>query len=308
MEIATYGCATIHARLMEGLRQHGITDAIARYEDLNDDARREIRILFGWYMPQSVIDGCPALAWIQGAGAGVDWLMPLNVPPQVTVTRIVDQFGPDMGEYALLAALAWVKDWSRLFRLQESHEWAPYLVRQLSTLSVGILGAGSIGGHIAAMFRPLVAQVRALGRRTPQLVGVAGFCGDEWRAFYRDLDILVMVLPHTPDTYHLVGLPQLNLMRTGGFVINIGRGAVLDEGALVTAIRSGKLSGAALDVFETEPLPKESPLWNLPGVMVTPHVSGPSRVEGMARVFAENLTRFRQGQPLLGVVDRGRGY
>ncbi|PSR22327.1 MAG: D-2-hydroxyacid dehydrogenase [Sulfobacillus acidophilus] len=298
----------MHAKLIEGLRQYGITDPIRRFDDLSDEERRAIRILFGWYMPQEVIDACPSLEWIQGAGAGVDWLMTVNIPDRITVTRIVDQFGPDMGEYALLAALAWVKDWRRWSLLQKSREWTPHLVGQLSLLTVGVLGAGSIGGHIAAVFRPLVAEVRALGRHLPNLAGVVGFSADQWPAFYRDLDLLIMVLPHTSDTYHLVGWPQLRLMRTGGFVINIGRGAVLDEGALVMAIRSGQLSGACLDVFEVEPLPKESVLWDLPGMTITPHVSGPSRVEGMVRVFADNLKRFRQRRALVGVVDRGRGY
>lgn len=308
MDIATYSSVTMHEKFVKGLSHYAVSDVIRRYDELNDEERRAIRILFGWHMPQSVIDSCPNLEWIQGAGAGVDWLMPLRLSPQITVTRIIDQFGPDMGEYALMAALTWVKDWRRLDRLQRSREWSPYLVGQLSSLTVGILGAGSIGRRIAMMFGPLVTQVRALGRHTPNIAGVAGFSAEQWPSFYHQLDILVIVLPYTPDTYHLVGWPQLRLLRTGGYVINIGRGAVLDQDALVGAIQSGHLSGAALDVFESEPLPKDSVLWDLPGVTITPHISGPSRVEGMVRIFAENLARFRHGKPLVGVVDRERGY
>ncbi|MCL5116453.1 MAG: D-2-hydroxyacid dehydrogenase, partial [Firmicutes bacterium] len=262
----------------------------------------------GWRIPQTVIDACPSLEWIQGAGAGVDWLMPVRLPPGVAITRIVDQFGPDMGEFALMAALNWVKDWPRIYRQQVDHEWSPYLVGQLKVLRVGVLGAGSIGAHIAQMFRPLVAEVRALGRREPTIPGVLGFAADAWPQFYDNLDCLVMVLPHTPETIHMVGAEQLALMRRGAYLINVGRGAVLDEAALSAAVESGQLSGAALDVLEHEPLPPESPLWELPGVTISPHVSGPSRRAGMAEIFAENLARFRRGEALLGLVDRGRGY
>jgi glyoxylate/hydroxypyruvate reductase A len=207
-----------------------------------------------------------------------------------------------------MAALAWVKDWKRLHRQQREHRWEQYLVGTMTSLTVGVLGAGSIGAHIAAMFRPLVAEVRALGRSTPKLEGVQGFAEAEWVQFYRGLDVLVMVLPHTAETYHLVGAREISWMNRGGFLVNVGRGAVLDQSALVAALESGQLSGAQLDVFESEPLPEDSPLWDLKTLSISPHVSGPSRLDGMVAVFAENLTRFRAGRPLVGEVDMGRGY
>lgn len=308
MDIATYGPGDLHERFVEELQTHGFTERIGHWDALTLEERRQIRVLFGWRIPQDVVDACPRLEWIQGAGAGVDWLLPVSLPSSVVVTRIIDRFGPDMGEYALMAALSWVKDWRRLNAMQQAKQWQPYLVGQLSTLSVGVLGAGSIGSHIATMFLPLVAEVRAMGRRRPDIPGVRGFSEDQWEAFYQDLDLLVMVLPHTPNTFHLVGDAQIERMRPGGYVINVGRGAVLDQDALERAIHGGQLSGAALDVFETEPLPADSPLWDSPGVTVTPHISGPSRTDGMAEVFLENLARFRSARPLLGVVDMGRGY
>lgn len=308
MEMATYGEARVHEELVQELRRLGIDEPIGRIDDMSADALRQVRVIFGWRIPQAVIDGCPHLAWIQGAGAGVDWLLPVRLPDSVVVTRIVDQFGPDMGEFALLAALQWVKNWPRVLDQQRQREWKPWLVGELSSKTVGVLGAGSIGAHVARLFRPLVEEVRALGRRQPSLEGIRGFSEQEAEAFYRGLDILIMVLPHTERTYHLVGSREMRLMNQGGYLINVGRGAVLDEGALLTAIQQGVLSGAALDVQETEPLPADSPLWTLPGVTVSPHISGPSRRRGMAAVFADNIRRFRQGSPLLGVVDRTRGY
>ncbi len=255
MEIATYGSESLHQRLTARLSAQGINEAIGRFDELTAAERQNIRVLFGWHISQEALDALPQLEWIQGAGAGVDWLIPVNVPPGVRVTRIVDQFGPDMGEYALMAVLAWVKDWKRLQRQQREHRWEQYLVGTMTPLTVGVLGAGSIGAHIAAMFRPLVAEVRALGRSTPKIEGVQGFAEAEWDQFYRALDVLVMVLPHTADTYHLVGAREISWMNRGGFLVNVGRGAVLDQNALVEALESGQLSGAQLDVFESEPLP-----------------------------------------------------
>ncbi len=308
VDIATYLDERMHRRFTGELRALGFNEPISRYEELNNEERGEIRVLFGWDIDQSVVDACPALEWIQGAGAGVDWLAPVRLPQQVTVTRIIDRFGPDMGEFALLSVLAWVKDYRRIYQQQVRKEWGRYLVGSMAGLTVGVLGAGSIGSHIASVFKPLVREVRALGRRRPEVDGVRGFSSQEWTSFYTELDVLIMVLPHTPDTHRSVGKEQFALMRPGGFLVNLGRGPILDEDEFVAAIRLGQLSGGALDVFSLEPLPAESSLWELPGVTVTPHISGPSRADGMAAVFLENLSRFRAGRPLLGVVDWKRGY
>lgn len=308
MEIATYGPDTLHERLALALKERGVDEPIGHYDRLTAEERQHIRIVFGWRMTQAVLDSLPHLQWIQGAGAGVDWLLPVRVPAGVRVTRIVGQFGPDMGEYALMAVLAWVKDWKRLQQQQKEHRWDQYLVGTLTPLTVGVLGAGSIGAHVATMFLPLVAQVRALGRRTPEIEGVRGYSRDAADAFYEGLDVLVMALPHTPDTYHLVGAQEISRMRDGGILVNVGRGAVLDEAAVVGALRSGKLSHAQLDVFETEPLPSDSALWDTENLSISPHISGPSRIAGMAAVFHDNIIRFRQGRPLVGEVDLARGY
>jgi len=281
---------------------------MGRFDDLSAVERNAVRILFGLGVTQAVIDALPNLAWIQAAGAGVDWLMPVSLPEHIVVTRMVDQFGPDMSEYAIWAVLAWVKDWQRIARQKTQHDWSPYLVRRLKDLRVGILGAGSIGGYIAQQFVPLAREVLALGRRRPDLNGVRGFTADESQTFYSELDVLIMVLPHTSATYHAVGWREISRMARGGFLVNVGRGAVLDETALLAALDSGQLSGAALDVVESEPLAPFSPLWDRPDIVLSPHISGPSRARGMVEVFAENLWRYRHQDPLLGVVDRQRGY
>lgn len=274
--------------------------------EADPEVLQKAEVVLGWAVPQEVIDALPRLRWIQGAGAGVDWLGRITLPEEVQVTRIVDQFGPDMAEYALLMALAWVKD---LRRIEASRgTWDHFLVGRLADKRVGVLGAGSIGGYIAKTFGPLVKEVRALGRTSPDMAGVTGFSQEDWAGFFDGLDLLVMVLPSTPETYHVVDRQSLSRMATGGFVINVGRGAVLDTEALRDLIGQGQLSGAALDVFETEPLASDDPLWSMPEVYVSSHISGPSRPEGVLEMFAENLRRYREGLPFIGLVDRRRGY
>jgi phosphoglycerate dehydrogenase-like enzyme len=126
----------------------------------------------------------------------------------------------------------------------------------------------------------------------------------------RRSDVLVVVLPLTPATRGLIGARELTLLPPGAFLINVGRGAIVQEAALLDALRAGRLAGAALDVFEQEPLPLESPLWDLPQVIITPHVSGttPRYYDRAIPLFCENLRRFLRGEPLLNVVDRERGY
>jgi len=306
--IATYLEPKTHQKFVDEVARRGLEEPIRAWATLSPDERAQVTILFGWKIPQSVIDQCPRLRWIQGAGAGVDWLLPLMIPSTVTISRIVDQFGPDMAEFALLGALAWVKNWPRIHTAQRRHQWDPFLVGRLADKVVGVLGAGSIGETIAGRFRPWVDEVRALGRHRPRLPEIVGYSIAEQAAFFTDLDLLIMVLPLTPETRHMVGAEALSRMKAGGYVINLGRGAVLDTKALVSAVRSGQLSGALLDVHEDEPLPSDSELWDLPGVTISPHISGPSRVEGMADVFVDNYRRFVAGEALRGVVDRVRGY
>jgi glyoxylate/hydroxypyruvate reductase A len=134
------------------------------------------------------------------------------------------------------------------------------------------------------------------------------FTPDGWIEFVRDLDVLVLALPLTRETEGVVDGRVIASMRSGAVLVNVGRGLLVDEVALVDALCHGTIGGAVLDVFQTEPLPPDSPLWNLHGVTVTPHISGPSTIEGVGAFFLDNVHRFVRGDPLAGAVDRWRGY
>ncbi|MDA8193623.1 MAG: NAD(P)-dependent oxidoreductase [Thermaerobacter sp.] len=269
---------------------------------------QQVTALLGWQAPQTIIDACPRLEWIQNLGAGVDWVLSLSLHPRVRITRVIDQFGADMAEYALLAALAWVKDFRRWQAAQRAHRWDPFRVGSLAEQTVGVLGAGSIGQEVALRFVPLAHRVRALGRSQPGIPGVDGYAWAERGAFLRGLNVLVVVVPLTPQTRHLVDKEMLAQLAPASLLVNIARGGVVDSRAVQNALFSGQLSLAVLDVFETEPLPPDDPLWDTPGLVITPHGAGPSRPARVVRLVAENVRRFAAGEPLLGAVDRARGY
>ncbi|MCY0879000.1 MAG: D-2-hydroxyacid dehydrogenase [Firmicutes bacterium] len=306
--VTTYLPAALEDEFFSALARARFPGIIVPWRSLAPEDRPRVTILVGWHVPQAVIDALPNLAWIQAAGAGVDWTLDLSWRKTIVLTRMVDVFGPEMAEYALAATLAWVKDWPRLWALNQQHRWDPYPVRMLASLTVGILGAGSIGQAVIRLFHPLVKEVRAMGRRQPRLAGIAGYAASDAASFYQGLDALIVVVPLTPSTHHLVGRDAFSRMSHGAYVINLSRGAVVDTSALVEAVTSGQLSGAFLDVFDVEPLPEDHRLWSVPGITVSPHMAGMTRGEPLAEQFLANYERFQRHEALAGVVDRSRGY
>lgn len=290
----------------QSLKAQGLDASVATWDQVEDP--REIDALIGWNIPQHVLDQCPHVKWIQSLGAGVDWALSLTIPESVIITRIVGSFGADMAEYAVLAALAWVKEFPRWLKNQGDRRWDRFVVGSLRQKTVGILGAGAIGQEVAGTFRPLVREVRVLARHRPELPGIPGFTLAERDRFLTGLDILVLVIPLTPQTAGMVNRDWLNRLTPGALLVNIARGPVLDTTAVIAALESGVLSSAVLDVFDEEPLPPEHPLWTTPGVIISPHLAGPSRLDQVVRGISENIRRFRAGQTLLGQVDRVRGY
>jgi phosphoglycerate dehydrogenase-like enzyme len=175
-----------------------------------------------------------------------------------------------------------------------------------------IVGLGSIGSHAAALaaaFGAAVVGIRRTGGHPPP--GVASVVTpDQLHSELPLADVVLLAAPHTSGTSHLVGARELALMKKDAVLVNVARGSLVDEAALVRALESGALRGAALDVFEREPLPPDSPLWSRPDVLITPHVSGfhPRHWDGVIGIFADNLRRFDAGGPLVNVVDKEAGY
>jgi glyoxylate/hydroxypyruvate reductase A len=250
------------------------------------------------------------LQWVQSMGAGVDELVgaPL-LPPEVVISRIVGQFGSYIAEYVFAELLATARSLERVRAAQRERRWDHFVAQTLQGQTLGVAGLGSIGKEIVRKGRALDMAVYGLSRSgTAAALVDRHFTPDRWIDFVGDLDVLVLALPRTAETEKVVDADVLGAMRPQAVLINVGRGILVDERALIQAIRGKQIAGAVLDVFETEPLPEDSPLWDLPGVRVSPHIAGPSTPEGVGSYFLSNVHRFILGEPLAGFVDRSLGY
>jgi len=264
------------------------------------------------------------LRWIHHGGAGVDPLLfPEFVQSDVVLTNSGGVFDRAMAEYVLGLILAFAKDLPRTLDLQWRREWRHRETERLGGRTVLVVGAGSIGTEIGRILRAVGMRVLGVARRARPAAApakspsrpadgpferVAGIADLE--AVLPEADYVVLSLPLTPETRGLFGAKAFGRMKPSARFINVGRGAVVDEAALVDALRSHKIAGAALDVFAGEPLPAGHPFWDLPGVIVSPHMSGDfvGWAPAVSGLFVENFRRWRAGEPLLNVVDKERGY
>jgi glyoxylate/hydroxypyruvate reductase A len=260
----------------------------------------EMDVLYTWGFPTHLLPLAKRLRWVQVMGAGVNAFLDTPFPPKVALTRAAGVFGPWMAEYTF-AWLLWATQRTEVFRAaQRMRRWEPMNPTLLRGRTLGVVGVGSIGRVIAAVGRAFQMRVLGLsrtGRRVPECDRI--YRRPDLHAFLAASDYIVLVVPLTPET---------RAMRPEAWLVNVGRGALIQEEALVRALQERWIAGAVLDVFLQEPLPIEHPFWGMPNVVVTPHISGPSVPEEIAPIFNENLRRFLAGRPLLGRVDLRRGY
>ena len=274
-------------------------------------AADDVEALLAFRLAPGIAPRFPALKFVACAGAGVDQLLAnSDVPAHVTVVRPVDPMqGQRMAQYATLMALRYHRELPRLESLHAEGQWHRFLPIDERKHAVGIMGLGSIGAPIMDALGRLGFPVRVWTRAPRDIEGVETYAGPEKLVpFLAGTAILVCALPLTPATSGLLDAAAFAALPRGAFVVNVSRGAVLREDDLLAAVDSGHLAGAALDVFETEPLPSASPLWRHPKILCTPHIAAMPRPEVAAKHFLENLRRARAGLPLLNVVDRDRGY
>ncbi|MBO0997556.1 D-2-hydroxyacid dehydrogenase [Bacillus sp. SD075] len=272
----------------------------------------DTEVILGWNFPTQLL--CKPIAssvrWFQSMGAGVnDLIADKSIPNNIILTRIIDQFGAYISEYVFSFLLQIVKDGPRMKQSQMERRWDPFISETLKGKTIGVAGLGSIGTELVRKARAFDMNVHGLSFSGKQATLVdLHFTPDQWGEFVKDLDYLVLTLPLTDSTYHIINQDLLMAMKSNAYLINVGRGALIDESDLISVMRAGHLQGAVLDVFETEPLPKEHNFWSMPNVFVTSHLSGPSTINEVSNFFIENLRRFLSEQPLNGLVDRNRGY
>jgi phosphoglycerate dehydrogenase-like enzyme len=291
-----------------------------RFADTDEAMRTEIRgadVVFAWRAHRELLEPAwPAadrLRWIQTASAGVDALLfPELVASDVIVTNASGIFDAAIAEWVVGMVVLFAKGVLRVLDRQRRHEWLHELTEPVAGKRMLVVGVGGIGRAVARDALALEMQIRGVGRRTRPNDEVFGVVlgTDELHEALGWADYVVDVLPGTPDTRHLFDARAFAAMRPGARFLNVGRGSTVAEEALIGALRSGRLSGAALDVFEQEPLPADSPLWDLPNVVVFPHMSGDYAGwrESVVELFLENLGRFARGEPLRNGVDKRLGY
>jgi len=271
----------------------------------------------GGHSADAFLERARDLRWIQTSSAGVDGICTpaLVARPEVALTAARGIHGDQMAEHTLALLLALTRSLPTFLRQQARREWKRHPLPEMRGRTMMVVGYGTIGRSIARLGRAVglrVVGVRRRGEARPDepVEGVEVVGVEALDSRLGGADYVVLTLPLTTETQGMFGPDRLARMRVGSFLVNVGRGQVVDEGALAAALGDGPLAGAALDVFAEEPLPPESPLWDLPNVIVTPHVAAasPRYFEQVMHVFTDNLARFLADEPLRHVVDVARGY
>ena len=258
----------------------------------------------------------PKLKWVQSGGAGVEgYITPDFIASAVVLTNAQGTYAIPIADHVMAFILHFSRQFNHLLRRQVKREWADWGEHEMDDLkdkTLGIVGLGGIGSEVARRAKAFDMRVMATRRRperpSKDVDEVRGAEALPWLLGESDYVALCPAL--IPETRHLIGAEQLRLMKPTAYLMNVGRGGLVDEGALVEALQAGEIAGAGLDVFEEEPLPADSPLWEMPNVMITPHRAGDSRRshERFMALFCENLRRYVAGEALLNVVDKTAGY
>jgi len=283
-------------------------------------AGAEAGVLFHWSgslaQLRTVFGMCPNLRWVHSRSAGLDkTLFPELLESSVLLTNGSGVFSESLGEFVLGAILYFAKDFRRMIHNQKAGVWEAFDVLPVSGQTVGIVGYGDIGRAVAAKVRPLGMKVLAVKRHASTLRAedsiVEEVFGPERRIeMLSRCDYVVVTAPLTPETRGMIGAPEFAAMKPAAALINVGRGPVIDERALIAALSEGRIKGAALDVFDHEPLPQGHPFYKLENVLLSPHCADhtPDWLDNAMEFFIAQYQRFRRGDALLNVVDKKLGY
>ncbi len=302
-------------------------------EGLADAPVEDVEVLLrGWLSSEAfdrLLARAEGLRWVHSATSGVERaLTPAALERGVVVTNARGVFSRPIAEHVLMIMLAVARNLPELLELQRERTWQPLEGRELRDLTVGVVGYGSLGRAVASLAGAFGARVLAMRRhpeagggksvqpggdedgfpfepRPERVVGPDGLHG-----LLAESDFVVLAAPLTAETEGLIDEPALAAMKRGAWLINVARGRLVDDRALIRALRDGRIGGAALDTFRDEPLPPSAAYWELPNVIVTPHTAWSSArvLDRSVELFCDNLERFRRGEPLRNVVDAAAGY
>jgi phosphoglycerate dehydrogenase-like enzyme len=290
-----------------------VTDAAPSVE-----ITRHATSILNWTGPKQLLRetflACPNLRWVHSRGAGVDSvLFPELIESDVVLTNGKGSFSAALGEFALAAILYFAKNIPRLRKQQAARLWEVFEVNRIAGQTVGIIGYGDIGRAVAERVHPMGMRVLATRRQipsTPDPLVERYFAPADLRAMVALCDYVVAATPLTEETRHMIGDAVFGAMKSSAIFMNLGRGPVVDEEALIKALSAGTIRGAALDVFEKEPLPSDSPLYGMDQVLLSPHSADVTSdwLDRAMDLFLDQYHRFKSDEPLRNVVNKRLGY
>jgi phosphoglycerate dehydrogenase-like enzyme len=298
----------------------GVKKFIGNSSDVFEGVAGDANVLFNWSGPltlfKRVFAMCPNLLWVHSRSVGLErTLFPELKESAVPLTNGAGVFSASLGEFALGAILYFAKDFRRMIRNQMAGVWEAFDVSWASGKTVGIIGYGDIGQAIAERVRALGMTVLAVKRhvspsQTADPLVAKTYTPDRRLEMISRCDYVVVSAPLTSETRGMLGEAEFAAMKPMAVVINVGRGPVINEQAMIGALSSGRIRGAALDVFDNEPLPAGHPFYKLENVLLSPHCADhtPDWLDNAMKFFIEQYERFRKGEPLLNVVDKKLGY
>jgi phosphoglycerate dehydrogenase-like enzyme len=282
------------------------------------DAAKDATVILNWSgsreLLRTVFAMCPALKWVHSRSAGLDnVLFPELVESDVILTNGRGVFSPALGEFALAAILYFAKDLRRMIRNQSAGVWEPFDVQAIAGQTVGIVGYGDIGRAVATRARAMGMRVLAMRRHPPTVADplIEHFYRREaLNEMLARCDYIVVAAPLTDETRHMLSAGEFVAIKPSAVVINVGRGPVIDEAALIQALTTGRIKGAGLDVFEHEPLPAGHVLYGLENVLLSPHCADNTTdwLDRAMSFFLEQYARFVRNEPLKNVIEKHLGY
>ncbi len=275
------------------------------------DDRSRVDIAITWQLPHGQYATYPNLALIQSICAGVDHVLEDHERPvHVPIARVVDPFmGRAMTHHIVLQILRWHRQLDRFEGNRPERIWPPSFAFDADALQVAVLGLGHLGTHLARALQALGIAVAGWSRSPKSVDGIEVSHGaDGLDGLLRRSNVVVCLLPLTTETEGILSAETFAKMPPGGLIVNVGRGGHLVESDLLSALDTGQVSAAALDVFQAEPLPADHPFWDDRRIYLTPHIASEVNKATAARVFADNIARLRLGEPPTGLVDLNRGY
>lgn len=276
----------------------------------------DAEVLLTWQPPQEILAKCGHLKWIQSGAAGIErFLIPKIIDSDLILTNSSGIHRIQMAEHTLAMMLAFARQIHLAVRAQIEGRWARKEIwpgmDELCDKTCGIVGYGHVGQGVAARCRAFGMRIIACDLQFPEESLLDGRCSpDELHSLLRASDYVVLAVPATPKTEKMISWDEFRIMKPTAYIINVARGAVIDEEALIRALKAGEIAGAGLDVFEQEPLPDNHPFYQMENVIVFPHLGGstPRYWERGTDFFCQNLKRYLAGQPLINVIDKRKGY